>query len=231
MAFQKNLLIRLHKWAIRQDENFLTESFAYLLEFLVENEPAAASHIISQLTGGLIELLPQHIRSLGIRTQISGEEGIPDIELRTSRHFVIIEVKSEAAATEDQLRRYRRILNNVDAATKGLILLTRFPVAVPGADHYFRWYQIAEWISWESRNYSFRATSQFLVEQFLGFLKERNMTMGQITWELPMGVRSLRTLADMLYEAAIACDMKGQVKWSHDYLALFLDGRKFWAGI
>ena len=55
--------------------------------------------------------------------------------------------------------------------------------------------------------------------------------MGQITWELPMGVRSLRTLADMLYEAAIACDMKGQVKWSHDYLALFLDGRKFWAGI
>ena len=49
-AFQNNLLVRLHKWAFRQDENFLTETFAYVLEYLCEHEPEAASDIIFRLT-------------------------------------------------------------------------------------------------------------------------------------------------------------------------------------
>src|ERR1022692_2861743 len=206
-AFQNNLLVRLHKWAFRQDENFLTVTFAYPLEYLAENEAEAAAEIVSRITGGIIILSPQHMRVLEERTQISGEEVIPDIELRTGQHFVIIEVKSQAKASEDQLRRYRRLLDQSPVASKGLVLLTRYPVSVVGADHYMRWYQIAEWIGLESSRYRFKATSEFLVNQFLGFLKARNMTMGQITWELPIGVRSLRTLTDMLYEAAAACGL------------------------
>src|ERR1700722_2549593 len=99
-GFQNNLLVRLHKWAVRHDENFLTETFAYLLEYLAENEPEAAAEIVARITSGIITLSPQHMRVLEVRTQISGEEGIPDIELRTGQHFVIIEVKSEAEATE-----------------------------------------------------------------------------------------------------------------------------------
>ncbi len=73
-AFQSNLFVRLHKWAVRQDENFLTETFAYLLEYLIENEPEAACELVARLTGGIITLPPQQVRGLEIRTQISGDE-------------------------------------------------------------------------------------------------------------------------------------------------------------
>ncbi len=113
----------------------------------------------------------------------------------------------------------------------GLILLTRYPAPVPGADHYFRWYHVAEWIYQESSKYKFKAESQFLVEQFLGFLKARNMTMGQVTWEMTTGVRSLRNLVDMLYEAAAACGLRAQLGGSAASIFVFLDGRKYSAGI
>jgi hypothetical protein len=232
-AFQSNLFVRLHKWALRQDENFLTEAFAYVLEHLVKYEPQAAASILSHITNGLISS-PADMPKVVIRTQVRGEQGIPDIELRTDKHFVIIEAKGDAPAYEDQLRRYRTKLDDAKSTTPetivGLFMLTRYPVSIPGADGYFRWYEVAEWIE-QSRNYSFKANSQFLVDEFLGFLKVRNMTMGQITWELPMGVRSLRTLADMFYEAAIACGVKAQISGTAEWMGIKVDGNKYWAGI
>ena len=230
-SVQNNLFMRLRKWAVRQDENFLTETFAYLLEYLAENEPEAAAEIVARVTGAIVMLSPQQIRGLIIRTQISGDEGIPDIELRTAEHFVIIEVKSEAEVTENQLGRYRRVLQASEVDSKGLVLLTRYPTSVPGADHYFRWYQVAEWIHQEASKYRFKAVSQFLVDQFLGFMKARNMTMSQITWELPTGVRSMRALADMLYEAAVACQLKAQIRGNSYWIGIHVDGRQYWAGI
>jgi hypothetical protein len=109
--------------------------------------------------------------------------------------------------------------------------LTRYPAVVTGADHYLRWYHIAELIYQESSKYKFKAESQFLVEQFLGFLKARNMTMGQVTWEMTTGVRSLRNLVDMLYEATAACGMKAQIKGDAWWIGVFIDGRRYWAGI
>jgi hypothetical protein len=232
MAFQDNLLVRLHKWAIRQDENFLTETFAYLLEYLAENEPEAAAEIVARITGRIITLSPHHMRVLDVQTQIGGEEGITDIELRTGQHFVIIEVKIEAQATEEQLRWYRRRLDHSPVTLKGLVLLTRYPaVMVAGADHYLRWYEVAELIGLESSRYQFKATSQFLVDQFLGFLKARNMTMGQVTWEMTTGVRSLRNLVEMLYEAAAACDVRAEIRGHSEAIQVFLDGRKYIAEI
>jgi hypothetical protein len=230
-AFQNNLLVRLHKWATRQDENFLTETLAFLLEFLRDNEPEAASELISRLSGGVIVLTPQQIRGLEIRTQIIADDGIPDIELRTTEHFVIIEVKSESDATENQLARYRRILVTSGIPYTSLILLTRYPATTAGADRYFRWYQVAEWIDQESNKYKFNAKSEFLVEQFLGLLKARNMTMSQVTWELPTGVRSMRALADMLYEAASACKLKATIRGNTEWIGIHLDGRQYCAGI
>jgi hypothetical protein len=230
-AFQNNLLVRLHKWAVRQDENFLTEVFAFLLNHLAESEPEAATEIVARITGGAICLSPQQIRVLEVRTQITGEEGIPDIELRTAQHFVIIEVKNEAEATQDQLNRYRRLLDQSPVASKGLILLTRYPVNVSGADYYLRWYQVAEYLEQESRKYVFKPASQFLIDQCLGFLKARNMTMSQVTWELPTGIRSMRTLAEMLAEAAAACGLRASIKGNSDWIGIFLDGKLFWAGI
>jgi hypothetical protein len=45
-----NLFARLHKWAARQDENFLTESLAVVLEHLVILAPDVGVRLVSLLT-------------------------------------------------------------------------------------------------------------------------------------------------------------------------------------
>jgi len=186
---------------------------------------------VLRISGGIIRLSPQQLQILEVRTQINKEEGIPDIDLRTGQHFVIIEVKSEADVTADQIHRYRRILDQSEIPSKGLVLLTRYPVQIEGADHYLRWYQVAEWIDFESHKYHFKPVSRFLVDQFLGLLKARNMTMSQVTWEMTTGVRSLKTLADMLYEAASACGIKAYIEGTRNHMVIYIDDRLYWAGI
>lgn len=78
----RNLLVRLHKWASRQDENFLTECFAHLLVHLVDHEPEAACNILGRLTNGFLRLAVSDLRFLEVTTQITTLEGRPDLEIR-----------------------------------------------------------------------------------------------------------------------------------------------------
>jgi hypothetical protein len=57
------------------------------------------------------------------------------------------------------------------------------------------------------------------------------MTMSQVTWELPGGVRALRSLTDMLYEAAKSCGVQAQPWGSRDWMGVNLEGRQYSAGI
>ena len=45
-----NLLLLLYRLAHRQQENFTTESFAHLLQQLIEREPAVAARVLDWLT-------------------------------------------------------------------------------------------------------------------------------------------------------------------------------------
>jgi hypothetical protein len=83
-----NLLLRLHKWAWRQDENFLTEAFAHLLVHLLENEPEAGLGLLKALTGGVLDLPPIEARGVEVRTHVTSSEGTPDLELRSTAHLV-----------------------------------------------------------------------------------------------------------------------------------------------
>src|SRR6516162_6194609 len=181
-----NLLLRLHKWAWRQDENFLTEAFAHLLRYLLENEPEAAVAIVKTLTGGFLNLSYEEAKLLEVRTQVFLGEGTPDLELRTLKQLAYIEVKLESELGPLQLSRYRSLLQASGIEQTALFLLTRYPANVAEGeekpDGLLRWYQVAEWISQERTRYSFKPVSSFLVDQFLEFLGARNMTMGQVTW-------------------------------------------------
>lgn len=244
MAFQNNLLVRLHKWAARQDENFLTETFVHLLVHLSENERESAARIVSKVTGQIISLTQEQMHLLELGTQTSGEDGITDIELRTPHHFVIIEVKSGSSAGEDQLRRYREKLTKSKAGSNnlatGLFMLTRNPVSIPrypehefGADGYFRWYDVAEWIEGELGTPQFKVESQFLVQQFLGFLQARRMTMEKVTWHYLDGVSSFHSLLAMIEEAATALKLEPDFVMgrSRDFVGFYLCNKRFWIGI
>jgi hypothetical protein len=216
-----NLLLRLHKWAVRQDENFLTEAFAHLLQHLLEEEPEAAVRFLEQVTGGFFKLGPTDARQVALRTQIVLAEGRPDLEIRTASHLAFIEVKSDAEVDPDQLGRYRQLLSESGVPSQALILLTRYPAgALTGnqkPESCIRWHHVAEWLEQEAARYRFKPVSSYLVNQFLEFLRERNMVIEQVTWEMPSGLRALRSFTSMLSEAAAAAGIEAQPKGWSDY--------------
>ncbi len=157
---ENNLLLRLHKWSWRQDENFLTEAFAHLLQHLLIHEPEAAVRVLKELTNGFPTLEAGEARSVEVRTQVFSAEGTPDLQLRTLNQVALLEVKSESDVNPEQLKRYRELLRR-SGVPSTLILLTRYPVTPADprehADFNVRWYQVAEWLERERNSYTFEA--------------------------------------------------------------------------
>src|SRR5579864_4827955 len=91
-----NLFLQLHKWASRQDENFLTESLAVVLEQLLVLAPAVGTRLVSQLTDGFIEVSADDASTIEIRTQVEAASGRPDLEICTPHRLVWVEVKAES---------------------------------------------------------------------------------------------------------------------------------------
>jgi hypothetical protein len=149
--------------------------------------------------------------------------------------LAFIEVKSESAASSAQLEKYRKLLDESGVLHTRLVLLTRHLVDLDPANlvgvHCVRWYQVADWLEAERVQYTFKAVSAYLVQQFLGLLGTKGMTMGQVTWELAGGIRALRNFMNMLVEAAQAAGVKVQAKAYTGETGVFLDGHNYWVGI
>jgi len=231
-----NLFVRLHKWAARQDENFLTESLAVVLEQLLVLAPAVGTRLIARLTGGFIDLPPEDASAIEVHTQVEAAQGRPDLEIRSPHRLAWVEVKAESALRRGQLEGYRVLLGDAGVEQTRLLLLTRYPeVFKPGdtrPDLEVRWFEIADWL--ESEIPAVEAAGEvagFLARQLLDFLEARRMTLAQVGKYMPEGLRALSNLMNMLYEAADACkvSVKKQHGWSD--IGLYLDGKKYWVGV
>jgi hypothetical protein len=129
-----NLFLRLHKWAARQDENFLTESLAVVLEQLLSLAPDVGTRLVARLTGGFIDLPPDAASAIEIRTQVEAESGRPDLEIATPDRLVWIEVKVESALRTGQLEGYRVLLGESGVEQTRLVLLTQYPQTFQAED-------------------------------------------------------------------------------------------------
>ncbi len=230
-----NLFLRLHKWAARQDENFLTESLAVVLEQLLALAPDVGTRLVARLTGSFIELPPDSASAIEIHTQVETVQGRPDLEIRTRHRLVWIEVKAESDLRTGQLEGYRVLLGNCRVAETRLILLTRYPAVLrPKAerpDQAVRWFEVAGWL--EDEIPAAEAAGEvagFLTRQFLDFLGARNMTLTQVGKFMPEGIRAVLNLMNMLTEAAAACKVSSKTSAAWNYNGLRLDG-KYWIGI
>ena len=76
-----NLLINLHRWAFRQDENYTTESFVHLLNYLLMDEPKIAIRILRKMTGDFLRLKIREVANVQIISQAITDSGRPDIEI------------------------------------------------------------------------------------------------------------------------------------------------------
>jgi len=233
---QDNLLVAMHRYAHRQDENFTTEAFAHLLRELLANEPDFAVGLLAGLTDGHLAVPAHETDTVSVRTQVTTDMGRPDVEIRTLDHLVYVEVKTGSAPDLQQMARYREALSGSGFENATLALLTNYlPETDDGQQEPYvlcRWYQIGGWLRKALGHRRWRsAPARYVTEQFLAFLKARGMTMERVTWEMETGVKAFWHLMGMLREA-----LDGQsVKWSwslgKDYVGYNSNGGDGWLGV
>ena len=205
-----NVFSSLFKYGRGVDENYLTEALVFLLNLLLKRLPEEGLALANLLGGVSQGALFSDPHSLEISTQVTVEQGRPDIEIRDgSDVLVYVEVKHDSDLGQDQLERYQEQLLASGIPTTRLVLLTRSRYSSPATTlspseyHHLRWYEIYNRLSAIE-------TSDDVCEYFsqclMDFLEEKKMSMKQVGWEYITGVPALLDLTDMM-ETAIAVVM------------------------
>src|SRR5262245_51154361 len=120
-----NLFSRLHRWLHRQDENFVTETLAFLLTHLLEHE----RDVGRGLGGWLCGVDTSSEGSIVVKTQVFfTDKGIPDIEIAGPDFYALVEAKKWSGLGENQLPRYRDILKGRTERCRSLALVTVYPL-------------------------------------------------------------------------------------------------------
>ena len=131
----ENLFVSLHKWAHRQDENFVTQAFIFLINHLLDHEETVGSELVKWLCFG--STVPPS--SIDGRPSVTGqfrtEVGIPDIKIEYNRVFCLIEVKKGSRLGHDQLERYRIIAGRTSAAVRCRSRSETEPLSRPELSH------------------------------------------------------------------------------------------------
>ena len=228
-----NLLTVLHKWASHQDENFITDAFAHLLSRLLQFDPESGVELLKRLTNGNMRIPASEADATVVTTQVTLVFGRPDVEIRNGTQLALIESKVESGLGETQLERYREALAaRKNCTTKSLVLLSRYAVEGVASDVIQkRWYEIADWLG-DVRQHSVRDdVNQFLVQQFIEFLRARNITMDKVGSELPKGMHSLRSVLSMIDEGLDAKKLWTKRFGSWDSIGYFVTTSHQFVGI
>ncbi|MBL8098475.1 MAG: PD-(D/E)XK nuclease family protein [Anaerolineales bacterium] len=198
MKSPANLFISLHHWASRQDENFTTESFAYLLRYLQDSEERVFLRILSKLSDELINL-GDRVSQIEISTQSRLENTIQDIQIKSPEKLIFVEIKFSSKLTSNQVFAYLELLRKSgykNESTK-LVCLTRSPISSDITQGAFplRWYQIAEWLEQELNSVD-KEVSRFLIKNFIEFLKYQRATLLKVSSPISEGLSNYRNNVD-----------------------------------
>jgi hypothetical protein len=188
-----NLLINLHRWAFKQDENFTTESFVHLLNHLLVDEPKIAIRILRKLTDDFLRLKVREVANVQIIAQPITDSGRPDIEISVGNYLVYIEVKVESEINENQLKRYRKVLKGCEDKQTKLIVLSKYPISSDleiKPDLAVRWYQVADWLERELRSDRIEPLTRFFIEQLIEFLAKQNMVIKRVKSKISESLKS-----------------------------------------
>jgi len=207
----ENIFSSLSKYSSGANENYLTEALVFVTRLLLERTPAAGLDMVNLLCGLSQETWFSDPKSVHISTQVTTDEGRPDIEIRGKDTLVYIEVKHDSPLTSGQLESYKTQLDKAASPNTRLVLLTRsrnsaFETTLqPGDYHHIYWYEIYNRLSQTDTQDD---VCQYFVQSLMSFLEEKRMSMKRVTWEYIQGVPALLNLTDMM-ETAIAEVMPG----------------------
>jgi hypothetical protein len=202
----KNLFAALSHYGLTEEEDYLTESFAYLLRLLCERMPDDALRLLNKLSG----VLPLHpinsINGINITTQKTLlKSGRVDMAIELeSDTLVLVEIKHDSLLAKGQLESYHHALDKLEKDNYRLVLLKRhkdkgIEIGLKG-DQFQRvtWYEIHKWLR-VIKNAD--DLSRFFIKEFQNFLEEKNMSLRRVSWEYIQGIPALLGLRNML-EAA-----------------------------
>ena len=197
MVSRDNLLIELHRWAHRQDENFTTEAFAHLLKELIKDIPEEIDSLMHTLTG--VDLQQGSWAGAVVDTQVHTKHGTPDVSICLPELTIYIEVKVEAELTDGQAEGYLSALEELaECKDTKLALLTKYPApaSVSIDVHRARWFEIIDELEkLELQNLS--DISSYLIVQSKDFLTAKGMAIPKIRSGISAGVRDyLRSVGD-----------------------------------
>jgi hypothetical protein len=199
-----NLLINLHRWAFKQDENFTTESFVHLLNHLLVDEPKIAIRMLRKLTNDFLRFKVAEVINVQIIVQPITDLGRPDMEISIGSYIVFIEVKVEAEINEHQLKRYKNALKKYKDKKTKLIVLSKYPASSDlkiKPDLAVRWFQVADWLEKELRSDKIKPLSRFFIEQFIGWMNELNLVSDGFDFFAETKESQMKILKDFLKQS------------------------------
>lgn len=233
----EDLFSTLAHYAFRQEENFLTEAWVYLIKQILDREKTLGISLLGKFLSFPAQDIQLRQDMIEILTQVTFAVGRPDIVVRVGDDSVFyIEVKHDSRIGEYQLKDYLEALEREDAVNKKLILLTRSRNSVQetklGSKYYHHvcWYEISGWLSELQIK---DEVANYLVEEFLSFLREKEMSMERISWEFIKGVPAFRNLTNMLglavEEAYPELNVRRTIGW--DWIGYYLgEDLDIWVG-
>lgn len=227
-----NLFESLHKWAAANDENFITESFAYILNLYKKYDSESFDIIIKKITNNIINS-NSDLSSLTITTQFHTENGTPDIKIENTDILVFIEVKVDSGFGNDQLGRYKKVLSTKNKKT-ALITITRSS-ELYGADIKpdlsITWLEIYENLL-RMRKKCSNLIGCFLTDEYTCFLKTRGLIMTEANWQLTEGIKSLKRIMDMIDRAIKLNNLNIHSRsGAWDWMGYYIENKKFFIGL
>jgi hypothetical protein len=233
-VIENNLLTKLQKWAVHQEENFVTESFVHLLLHVIKYEPAIALKILDKVSGSKLCINSSQIQHVRVRTQPYTQQGRPDIEIRYHDFLLFVEVKINSDFGKNQLNQYKKELSKSGMASTVLTTITKYPfvsyknafLKKPNID--IRWHEISDLIYMEKCT---DAVSQYLLDQFVGLLSERGIAMDKVSWELKEGMISFQNLIGLLGESLDSIKIPVRRVTSLDWWGYYTTDKKLFFGV
>lgn len=231
----ENIFSALAKYNSAIDENYLTESFVFVINTLLQQERPIGIEILTQLCVNNNEFSFDIDEDISVSTQEVTEQGTPDIKISSLNKRIYVEVKHDSPVDPDQLKRYKSDLESWSAAIKRLILLTRFPVdlsehkGIP--DKHVCWFEVYNWLA-NAKDKAQNPVSGYLIDSFKSFLEEKQMSIQKVSWEYINGVPALSNLINMIEVAIQDASLPIYSKspgW--DFKGFYVQSNEFWCGI
>jgi hypothetical protein len=103
---EANVFEALYHYGPHAEENYLSESFVFVLRMLLQRRPVAGLTVLNALCAARGGWSFTNAAEIAIATQIATDSGRPDIEIRASATLAFVEVKHDAPLSAGQLEVY-----------------------------------------------------------------------------------------------------------------------------